>query len=417
MRRAMGEVPADQLPPAGEPRQAALVFIFITVLLDMLALGIIIPVWPRLVVGLLSGDSVRGAEIFGVFGTAWALMQFVFSPIQGALSDRFGRRPVILLSNLGEGLDYFVMALAPSLGWLLVGRIVSGATAASVSTAFAYIADVTPPEKRAGRFGMVGAAFGIGFVLGPAIGGLLGEFGPRLPFWFAGVLGLANFGYGFFVLPESLPTERRAAFRWRRANPVGALGLLRSHRELSGLAIIYFLSQLAHVVLPSTFVLYAGFRYGWTERAVGLTLAAVGVCSMVVQAGLVGRIVAWAGERRTLMIGLFFGAVGFAIYGLAPTGSWFLLGVPVMSLWGLASPANQGLMTRLVSGSEQGQLQGASSSMMGIAGLLGPSLFTLTFAYAIIPTHHWQLSGAPFLLAALLLTLALGLTYRMAQRD
>src|SRR5439155_3030817 len=174
-RGAMGEVPADQLPPAGEPRQAALVFIFITVLLDMLALGIIIPVWPRLVVGLLSGDSARGAEIFGVFGTAWALMQFVFSPIQGALSDRFGRRPVILLSNLGEGLDYFVMALAPSLGWLLVGRVVSGATAASVSTAFAYIADVTPPEKRAGRFGMVGAAFGIGFVLGPAIGGLLGE--------------------------------------------------------------------------------------------------------------------------------------------------------------------------------------------------------------------------------------------------
>ena len=412
----MGEVPADQLPPAGEPRQAALVFIFITVLLDMLALGIIIPVWPRLVVGLLSGDSARGAEIFGVFGTAWALMQFVFSPIQGALSDRFGRRPVILLSNLGEGLDYFVMALAPSLGWLLVGRVVSGATAASVSTAFAYIADVTPPEKRAGRFGMVGAAFGIGFVLGPAISGLLGELGPRLPFWFAGVLGLANFAYGFFVLPESLPIERRAAFRWRRANPVGALGLLRSHRELSGLAVIYFLSQLAHVVLPSTFVLYAGFRYGWTERAVGLTLAAVGVCSMVVQAGLVGRVVAWAGERRTLMIGLFFGAVGFAIYGLAPTGSWFLLGVPVMSLWGLASPANQGLMTRLVSGSEQGQLQGASSSMMGIAGLLGPTLFTLTFAYAITATHHWQLSGAPFLLAALLLTLALGLTYRMAQR-
>ena len=233
---------------------------------------------------------------------------------------------------------------------------------------------------------------------------------------FAGVLGLANFAYGFFVLPESLPIERRAAFRWRRANPVGALGLLRSHRELSGLAVIYFLSQLAHVVLPSTFVLYAGFRYGWTERAVGLTLAAVGVCSMVVQAGLVGRVVAWAGERRTLMIGLFFGALGFAIYGLAPTGRWFVLGVPVMSLWGLASPASQGLMTRLVSGSEQGQLQGASSSMMGIAGLLGPTLFTLTFAYAITATHHWQLSGAPFLLAALLLTLALGLTYRMAQR-
>ena len=396
-------------------RRAALAFIFVTVLLDMLALGIIIPVWPRLVVNFLSGDSVRAAEIFGLFGTAWALMQFVFSPIQGALSDRFGRRPVILISNLGEGLDYFVMALAPTLGWLLIGRIISGATAASISTAFAYIADVTPPEKRAGRFGMVGAAFGIGFVLGPAIGGLLGEFSPRLPFWFAGVLGIANFAYGFIVLPESLPVERRAIFRWRQANPIGALVLLRSHPQLSGLAIIYFLGQLAHVVLPSTFVLYAGFRYGWTERAVGLTLAGVGVCSMVVQAGLVGRVVARVGERRALITGLLFGALGFTIYGLSPTGGWFLVGVPVMSLWGLASPATQGLMTRLVGNSEQGQLQGANSSITGIAGLFGPSVFTFTFAVAISPTRDWHLPGAPFLLAALLLTAALGMAYRLAR--
>jgi MFS transporter, DHA1 family, tetracycline resistance protein len=373
----------NEISPAGGPRQAALVFIFVTVLLDMLALGIIIPVWPRLVVNFLSGDSARAAEIFGLFGTAWALMQFVMSPIQGALSDRFGRRPVILLSNLGEGLDYFVMAWAPTLGWLLVGRIISGATAASISTAFAYIADVTPPEKRAARFGMLGAAFGIGFVLGPAVGGLLGEFSPRLPFWFAGALGLANFAYGFFVLPESLPVERRAPFRWRRANPLGALVLLRSQPQLSGLAVIYFLGQLAHVVPPSTFVLYAGFRYGWTERAVGLTLAGVGICSMIVQAGLVGRVVARLGERHTLIVGLVFGALGFAIYGLAPTGGWFLLGVPIMSLWGLAGPATQGLMTRLVGSSEQGQLQGANSSLTGIAGLIGPSLFTLTFAFAI----------------------------------
>ncbi|HYV89072.1 MAG TPA: MFS transporter, partial [Candidatus Polarisedimenticolia bacterium] len=291
----------------GPPRQAAMVFIFITILLDMLSLGIIIPVWPRLVVNFLAGDNVRAAVIFGQIGTAWAAMQFIFSPIQGALSDRFGRRPIILLSNLGEGLDYIVMAWAPSLGWLLFGRLVSGATAASISTAFAYIADVTPPEKRAGRYGLLGAAFGIGFVIGPAIGGLVGAIDPRLPFWVAGALSLANFAYGFFVLPESLAKERRSPFRWRRANPVASLVLLRSHPELSGLSIVYFLGQLAHVVLPSTFVLYAGYRYGWGEQAVGLTLAGVGVCSMIVQVGLVSQAVTWFGERRALMIGLFFG--------------------------------------------------------------------------------------------------------------
>ncbi len=404
----------SEAPAGGRAAPAALVFIFITVLLDMLALGIIIPVWPRLVVNLMAGDSVRAAVIFGWFGTAWAFMQFVCSPVQGALSDRFGRRPVILLSNLGEGLDYFVMAWAPSLAWLFIGRLVSGATAASLSTAFAYIADVTPADKRAGRYGMMGAAFGIGFVLGPAVGGLLGEIGPRVPFLFAGALGLANFAYGFFVLPESLARDRRAPFRWRRANPVGSLALLRSHPELSSLAAIYFLGQLAHVVLPSTFVLYAGYRYGWSERAVGLTLAGVGACSMLVQAGLVARAVSWFGERRALMAGLLCGALGFAIYGIAPTGAWFLIGVPVMSLWGLANPATQGLMSRLVGPSEQGQLQGANSSMTGIAGLIGPFLFTLSFAFAIDPAHALHLPGAPFLLAGALLTAAMALAYRKA---
>jgi DHA1 family tetracycline resistance protein-like MFS transporter len=297
-----------------KPRQAALVFIFITVLLDMLALGMIIPVLPQLVVGFLGGDTARGAEIYGIFGTVWALMQFLFSPVLGALSDRFGRRPVILLSNLGMGLDYIVMAWAPSLGWLFLGRIISGITASSISTAYAYIADVTPPEKRAGSFGVLGAAFGVGFVLGPAIGGLLGEYGPRLPFWFAAAFSLANFLYGLLVLPESLPPERRARLSWRRANPIGSLILLRSHRELLGLASVQFLAQLAHVALPSVFVLYANYRYGWGERAVGLTLAGVGICSMIVQAGLVRPIVARLGERRALLIGLIAGAAGFAIF-------------------------------------------------------------------------------------------------------
>jgi DHA1 family tetracycline resistance protein-like MFS transporter len=397
---------------AGRPRNAAMIFIFITVLLDMLSLGIIIPVWPRLVANFFPGDSEKSAVVFGLIGTGWAAMQFALSPILGALSDRFGRRPVILLSNLGEGLDYFVMAWAPSLGWLALGRLISGATAASISTAYAYIADVTPAEKRAGRYGLLGAAFGVGFVLGPAVGGLLGEMGPRVPFWFAGALSLVNFAYGYFVLPESLPRERRAPFSWERANPLGALVLLRSHPELSNLAIVYFLGQLAHVVLPSTFVLYAAYRYGWTAGDTGLTLAGVGVCSMVVQAGLVGRAVAWFGERRALMIGLLFGSIGFAVYGLAPGSAWFLIGIPLMSLWGLANPATQGLMTRLVGASEQGQLQGANSSMTGIAGLLGPSLFTFSFAFAIGPARGLHLPGTPFLLAAAMLAAALLLVYR-----
>src|SRR5262245_47429817 len=218
------------------PRKAAFAFVFVTILLDMLAIGMIIPVLPKLVESFLAGDTARASEIFGLFGTVWALMQFVFSPVQGALSDRFGRRPVILISNFGLGLDYIVMALAPSLSWLFVGRVISGITAASISTSYAYVADVTPADERAARFGLLGAAFGVGFVLGPALGGLAGAVDPRLPFWIAAGLSLANALYGLLVLPESLPPERRAPFAWRRANPVGALALLRSQSALIGLA-------------------------------------------------------------------------------------------------------------------------------------------------------------------------------------
>jgi DHA1 family tetracycline resistance protein-like MFS transporter len=217
-------------------RRAAIAFIFITILLDMLALGMIIPVLPKLIESFMGGDTASAAKIYGIFGTVWAFMQFVSMPVMGALSDRFGRRPVILLSNLGLGLDYILMALAPSLRWLFVGRVISGVTAASVSTAMAYVADVTPTERRAAGFGMMGVAFGAGFVLGPAIGGILGSVDPRLPFWAAAVASLANAAYGFLILPESLPPERRRAFEWRRANPLGSLRLLRSHPQLKGLA-------------------------------------------------------------------------------------------------------------------------------------------------------------------------------------
>lgn len=410
----MNDAGADARPGT-KPRKAALVFIFITVVLDMLALGMVIPVLPILVRTFLGGDTARASEVFGLFATAWALMQFVFSPVQGALSDRFGRRPVILASNFGMGLDYVFMALAPSLPWLFVGRVISGATAASISTSFAYIADVTPPEKRAASFGLLGAAFGVGFVLGPAIGGLLGAIDPRAPFWVAAALSLANATYGLFVLPESLPPERRAPFAWRRANPVGSLVLLRSHRELLGLALVNFLGNVAHAVLPSITVLYMAYRYDFDERLVGLTLALVGVCTLVVQVGLIGRFVARFGERAALLTGFVFGAAGFAIYGLAPTGAVFLIGVPVMALWGMSGPAAQGLMTRRVGPSEQGQLQGANASIMGIANLIGPGLFALAFAYAIGAGRDWHVPGAPFLLAALLLAAAAAMAWRVTR--
>jgi DHA1 family tetracycline resistance protein-like MFS transporter len=403
--------------PHPTPRRAALVFIFITVLLDILALGIIIPVLPKLIENFLGGNTARAAEMFGLFGTVWALMQFVFSPVLGALSDRFGRRPVILISCFGLGLDYIFMALAPTLSWLFVGRVISGITAASIPTAGAYITDVTPPEKRAAGFGMLGAAFGVGFVLGPALGGVLGGIDPRLPFWVAAGMSLLNAMYGLFVLPESHPPERRANFRWSRANPLGSLTLLRSHPELLGLATVNFLYYLAHEVLPSTFVLYAGYRYNWDERAVGLTLAIVGVCTGIVQAGLIKPVVARFGERRALIAGLLFGTVAFAIYGLAATGAVFMIGVPVMALWGLSGPSAQGLMTRRVEPAAQGQLQGALQSLRGITGMLGPGLFTLTFANFIGSRYDWHLPGAPFLLAALLVAGAMTTAWKVTRTN
>jgi len=399
----------DTPPPTAPARGAAVAFIFVTILLDMLALGLIMPILPKLVESFVDNDTARAARIFGLFGTAWALMQFFFSPILGSLSDRFGRRPVVLLSNFGLGLDYVLMALAPSLIWLFVGRVISGITSASISTAFAYIADITPPERRAAVFGKIGAAFGAGFVIGPAIGGLLGDADPRLPFWVAAALSFANTIYGLLILPESLSRDRRAPFHWTSANPVGALNLLRSDRILAGLSLSNFFAQLAHAVLPSTFVLYATYRYGWDSKTVGATLAMVGICAMLVQGLGIGPIVRLFGERLSLLLGLFCGAAGFLIFAIAPTGPLSWLGIPVMSLWGVSGAAIQSLMTKQVAPDQQGQLQGANTSVQSVSQLLGPSLFTLTFAYFIGTTAPTHLPGAPFLLASVLVLLALGI--------
>ena len=395
------------MPRAARGRVAALNFIFVTVLLDMLALGIIVPVLPRLVVDFLHGDTARAAEVIGLFATLWALMQLVFSPLLGLLSDRFGRRPVILLSNLGLGLDYIVMALAPTVRWLFVGRVLSGITSASITAATAYISDVTPAEKRARAFGLIGAAFGVGFVLGPAVGGWLGAKNPRLPFWFAAGFSLVNALYGLLVLPESLPAEKRQPrLRWKDANPLGSLKLLRSQTELLGLAAVNFLGYVAHEVYATVFVLYATYRYLWGERTIGGALALVGISSMVISAAVVGPVVARVGERRTLFAGLLLGALGFAVFGWAKESWLFLVAIPINCLWGLAGPPSQSMMTQRVSPSEQGELQGALGSVRSIAMLVGPGIFAVTFATFISPERAVKVPGAPWYLAGALLILA-----------
>ena len=399
--------------PLQGPRRAAFAFIFVTVLLDMLALGLIMPVLPRLIEGFAGNNTADAARIFGLFATAWALMQFIFSPILGTLSDRFGRRRVILLSNLGLAVDYVLMALAPSLTWLFIGRVLSGATAASISTAFAYLADITPADKRAGVFGKVGAAFGAGFIIGPAVGGMLGQIDLHLPFWVAAGLSFTNTLYGIFVLPESLPKERRTAFDWRKANPVGAFSLLATRPGLLGLSLMNFVAQLAHVVLPAVYVLYAAYRYSWTELTIGLSLAFVGLASIVTRWFVVGPVVARFGERASILAGYTSGIVGFLILALVPNGYWAMAGVIPLSLWSIADPAVQGLMSRLVGANEQGRLQGANSSVQSIAQLVGPFLFTLTFAYFIGPSAPWMIPGAPFLLAGALLLSAMAIAARV----
>src|SRR5712671_4986659 len=389
--------------PAPSVGRAAFTFILIMVALDFLAFGIIVPVLPDLIRSFEGGDFARASAITGYFGFAWNAMQFIFSPLLGAWSDRFGRRPVILISCFGLSIDYVFMAVAPSLRWLLVGRLISGITTSNISTAFAYVTDVTKPEERAKPFGLISAAFGLGFVIGPAVGGWLGNMNLRFPFWAAAVLSLGNALYGYFVLPESLPPERRAKSAWHMANPMGALALLRSHAELAGLSVVVTLYYLAHNSLPSMWAYYTEYRYGWSHRDVGNSLTLVGVCAALVSGVLVGPFVKRFGERRSVLSGLLFGVLGFAGFALAARG-WIILAViPFIALWGIAAPAMQSLMSRHVDPSSQGKLQGAINSLRAVTGMAGPPLFTQIFAIAIAPKYAVHLPGAPYFLATLLL--------------
>ena len=381
------------------PPRAATGFILAVAVVDVMSIGITVPVLPTLI-ERFSGSGAAAGQINGWFVALWAVGQFLAAPVLGALSDRFGRRPVLLLSDAGLALDYVLMAVAPNLWWLAAGRLLSGLTSASFTAVYAYVADVTGPADRARMFGLVGAAFSAGFVAGPALGGWLGEISPTAPFWAAAVLAGLTFVYGWVVLPESLARKNRAAFSWAKANPFGALGLVFSRPGLPGLTAVQFLLHAAHFVFFSVFVLFAHYRFGWTSSDVGYLLAAVGALDILIQAVLIGRVVAWLGERRTLVLGLVGATVGMAGFGLAPTQTLFALAVLPNALWGLAMPTLQSMATRLVAENEQGRLQGANMGLASIAGAVASPVFGWVFAVSISDASWLPHPGAAFVLAA-----------------
>jgi DHA1 family tetracycline resistance protein-like MFS transporter len=399
--------------PSAKRRTAAFGFVFACALMNAVSFGIMIPVLPNLIKQFAGGDTAQASLINVVFSVTWGIMQFFCGPILGMLSDRIGRRPVLLISFFGLAIDFLFMAFAPSLAWLFIGRIINGVTAASFSTANAYVADVTAPQDRAKAFGWMGSAFSFGFLIGPALGGFLagpfmtqylGDFALRLPFLVAAILTAINWLYGLFVLPESLPAERRVTrFDWKRANPVGALGFLRAHGDLLGLASTGFLFQLAHTVLPSIFVLYAGYRFHWGTDIIGLTMLFTGALGIVVQTVFVGPVVARIGERGALLLGALGGAVGFFFYGLADVGWAYVASAPVFALLNFMQPGLQGLMTRRVGPQHQGQLQGANQSLQGIASIVGPVIFGSVFAWAVRHDSTLHAPGLPIFIASALL--------------
>ena len=380
-----------------------MIFILITVFIDVLGIGIIIPILPELIKEFAGGSTTLAGRWFGVLAATYAVTQFFFAPILGALSDRVGRRPVILISLFGLGVDYIIMGFAPSLGWLFAGRLLAGVMGASITTANAYIADVSKPENRARNFGLIGVAFGLGFIFGPALGGILGGIDLRLPFFAAAGLALVNWLYGFFVLPESLPPENRDEFRWAKANPVGSVAVLRSYPLVAGLATSFIFIILAQRGLETVWVLYTGHKFGWDARANGLSLALVGIMATIVQGGLVQPVIKRFGERRAILGGLVIAVITYLGYGMATAG-WMLLAFIVFgSIGGVAGPAIQGLVAGTVAPHDQGKVQGAIQSLMSLTAIVAPLLFTAgLFSYFTSEAAPVELPGAPFLLGAVM---------------
>ena len=394
-----------------------MIFILVTVFIDVLGIGIIIPILPELIKDFAGGSTTLAGRWFGILAATYAVTQFFFAPILGSLSDRVGRRPVILISLFGLGVDYIIMGFAPSLGWLFAGRLLAGVMGASITTANAYIADVSEPENRARNFGLVGVAFGLGFIFGPALGGILGGIDLRLPFFASAGLALVNWLYGFFVLPESLPPEKRGEFSWKKANPVGSVIVLRSYPLVAGLAVSFVFLVLAQRGLETVWVLYTGHKFGWDAQANGLSLALVGIMATIVQGGLVHPVIKRFGERRAILGGLVIAVVTYLGYGLATEG-WMLLAFIVFgSIGGVAGPAIQGLVAGTVAAHDQGKVQGAIQSLMSLSSIAAPLIFTAgLFSYFTSPAAPFQLPGAPFLLGAVMYAVAFWVLWRLFRR-
>lgn len=380
----------------------ALGFIFITLLIDVIGLGIIIPVMPKLI-SELTGDSISQASRDGGWLLfAYAFTQFIFAPVVGGLSDQFGRRPVLLASLFGFGVDYIFLAFAPTLGWIYVGRIIAGFMGASFTTGAAYIADISTPEKRAQNFGLLGAAFGLGFIIGPVIGGLLGQYGSRVPFMAAAALSLLNWLYGYFILPESLAAENRRKFDWKRANPIGSLRSLQRYPVIYGLIASLGLVYIAVHAVQSNWSFYVIEKFGWNEAQIGYSLGAVGLLSAVIQGYLIRLILPKLGQRRGVYIGLLLYAIGFGLYAFATKGWMMYIFMIPYILGSIAGPSIQGIISTQVAANEQGELQGALTSLQSLTAIIGPPLMTNLFAASTVPGSDFYFPGSPMLLAAVL---------------
>jgi DHA1 family tetracycline resistance protein-like MFS transporter len=394
-------------------RKAAIGFIFITLLIDVTGLGLIIPVVPKLIEQLLHTTDISKVALYGGLLTfSYAIMQFLFAPVLGNLSDKFGRRPVLLFSLFGFGLDYLFLSFAPSITWLFVGRVIAGITGASMTTASAYIADISTPETRAQNFGMIGAAFGLGFIIGPMIGGLLGEMGPRIPFLVAAGLALLNAAYGYFILPESLGVENRRSFDWKRANPISSLKNLSRFPAVSGLIVSFFLIYIASHAVQSNWSYFNIEKFKWTPKIIGISLAVVGVLVSAVQGGLVRFVNPKLGNEKSVYVGLLLYTFGLVLFGLA-TQSWmmFVFLIPYC-LGGISGPGLQAIISGQVPPNEQGELQGSLTSVISITSIVGPLVMSNLFAYFTGPSAPIYFPGAPFMLAAFLMLLSCFFAYR-----
>jgi len=385
------------------PDKAALAFVFVVVLVDSIGFGLILPVLPQLIMQLTGLSVDRAAGYGGWLSFVYALMQFFCAPVLGNLSDRFGRRPVLLFALLALGCDYLVMGFAPTLAWLFVGRMIAGCAGASFTPAYAYVADISPPERRAQSFGLLGAAFGIGFIVGPAIGGLIGALGPRAPFFTAAVIALANTAFGYFVLPESLARESRRAFHWGRANPLGTLRQMRNYPQVSLMLIALFLWQLGHQVLPSIWAFYTISKFNWTSAQVGYSLAWVGMVMAIAQGLLTRVLIPWlGGERRAALAGMAAAVVAYLGYAFATQG-WMMYVVSLSTfIFALSYPSMNAIASHHTPANAQGELQGAVACLYSLSAILGPPLMTQVFARFSSPTARVHFPGAPFLVAALL---------------